>query len=105
VRTAAIVFNVISSLASLAMAGLGWIVTMIARIPAPEQQDQRVLAYGVALIVSFLVLPVVCVAMSGNSARQNPASAVFWSLVPAVLVAAAVTYFVWAGTYVPIHQI
>ena len=87
------------------MAALGWLVTVIARVPAPEQQDQRVLAYGAALIVTFLVLPVVCVTMSRKLARRNPASSVLVSLVPAVLVAAAVTYFAWAGTYVPIHQI
>jgi hypothetical protein len=44
VRTSVIVLNVISSLASLALAGLGWIVTLIARIGVPEQQDYRVIA-------------------------------------------------------------
>ena len=45
-RTSVIVLNVISLLTSLAMAELGWIVTMIARIPVPEQQDYRVIGYG-----------------------------------------------------------
>jgi hypothetical protein len=103
VRTLAIVLNVISSLTSLAMAGLGWIVTMIARIPVPEQQDYRVVAYGVALIATFSMAPVICVTASTKVARQDRRSSVLVSLAPAVLVAAAVVYFVWAGTYVPIR--
>jgi hypothetical protein len=103
VRTLVIVLNVISSLSSLAMTGLGWLVTMIARIPVPEQQDYRVIAYGVALIVTFLMAPVICVTASTKLARQDRRSSVLVSLAPAVLVAAAVVYFVWAGTYVPIR--
>jgi hypothetical protein len=103
VRTLAIVLNVISSLTSLAMAGLGWIVTMIARIPVPEQQDYRVVAYGVALIATFSMAPVICVTASTKVARQDRRSSVLVSLAPVVLVAAAVVYFVWAGTYVPIR--
>ena len=103
VRTLVIVLNVISSLTSLAMAGLGWIVTMIARIPVPEQQDYRVIAYGVALMVTFSMAPVICVTASTKLARQDRRSSVLVSLVPAVLVTAAVVYFVWAGTYVPIR--
>jgi hypothetical protein len=97
-----IVLNVISSLASLTLIGLGWIVTMIARIPAPEQQDSRVIVYGVALIATFLMAPVVCVTTSLRLARRDRRSSILVAFVPAVLVAAAVGYFVWAGTYVPI---
>lgn len=102
-RTLVIVLNVISSLTSLAMAGLGWIVTVIARIPVPEQQHYRVIAYGVALIVTFSIAPIICVTASTKLARQDRRSSVLVSLVPAVLVAAAVVHFVWAGTYIPIR--
>jgi hypothetical protein len=102
-RTSVIVLNVISLLTSLAMAGLGWIATMIARIPVPEQQDYRVIGYGVALIATFLIAPVICVTASTRLARQERSSSVLVALAPAVLVAAAVGYFVWAGTYVPIR--
>jgi hypothetical protein len=102
-RTSVIVLNVVSLLTSLAMAGLGWIVTMIARIPVPEQQDYRVIRYGVALIATFLMAPVICVTASTRLARQERRSSVLVALAPAVLVAAAVGYFVWAGTYVPIR--
>ena len=102
-RTSVIVLNVISLLTSLAMAGLGWIVTMIARIPVPEQQDHRVIGYCVALIATFLMAPVICVTASTRLARQERRSSVLVALAPAVLVAAAVGYFVWAGTYVPIR--
>jgi hypothetical protein len=102
-RTSVIVLNVISLLTSLAMAGLGWIVTLIARIPVPEQQDYRVIGYGVALIATFLMAPVICVTASTRLARQERRSSVLVALAPAVLVAAAVGYFVWAGTYVPIR--
>jgi hypothetical protein len=103
VRTSVIVLNVISSLASLALAGLGWIVTLIARIPVPEQQDYRVIAYGVALIATFSMAPVICVTASTRLARRDRRSSILVALAPAVLVAAAVGYFVWAGTYVPIR--
>jgi hypothetical protein len=103
VGAAVIAFNVISSLASLAMAGLGWIVTMIARMPAPEQQDPRVMAYGVGLIVAFLTIPLVCVATSIKLSRADRRVSVLVSLAPAALVAAASAYFAWAGTYVPIR--
>jgi divalent metal cation (Fe/Co/Zn/Cd) transporter len=102
-RTSVIVLNVISLLTSLAMAGLGWIVTMIARIPVPEQQDYRVIGYGVALIATFLMAPAICVTASTKLARQGRRSSVLIALAPAVLVAGAVGYFVWAGTYVPIR--
>ena len=85
------------------MAGLGWIVTMIARIPVPGQQDYRVIAYGLALIATFLMVPVICVTASIRLACQGRSSSVLVALAPAVLVAAAVGYFVWAGTYVPIR--
>jgi hydrogenase-4 membrane subunit HyfE len=97
------VLNVISSVASLAMAGLGLIVTMIGRIPVPEQQDHRVIAYGGALIVTFLVLPIICVMTSTKLARQDDRSSLFVSLAPAVLATTAVAYFMWAGTYVPVR--
>ena len=103
VRTSVIVLNAISSLASLAMAGLGWIVTMIARIPVPEQRDYRITAYGVALIATFLMAPVICVTASTRLARQDRRLSVLVALVPAVLVAAAIAYFAWVGTYVPIR--
>jgi hypothetical protein len=103
VRTWVIALNVISSLTCLAMAGLGWIVTMVARIPVPEQQDYRVIAYGLVLIATFLIIPVICVTASTRLARQNRRSSVLVALAPAVLGAAAVGYFVWAGTYVPIR--
>jgi hypothetical protein len=102
-RTSVIVLNVISSLASLALAGLGWIVTLIARIGVREQQDYRVIAYGVALIATFSTVPVVCVTASTRLARQDRRSSVLVALAPAVLVAPAVGHFVWAGTYLPIR--
>ena len=58
------------------MAGLGWIVTMIARIPVPEQQDYRVIAYGLVLIATFSMVPVVCVTASTRLARQDRRSSV-----------------------------
>jgi hypothetical protein len=81
-RTSVIVLNVISLLTSLAMAGLGWIVTMIARIPVPEQQDYRVIGYGVALIAAFLMAPVICVTASTRLARQERRSSVLVALAP-----------------------
>jgi hypothetical protein len=76
---------------------------MVARIPVPEQQDYRVIAYGLVLIATFLIIPVICVTASTRLARQNRRSSVLVALAPAVLGAAAVGYFVWAGTYVPIR--
>lgn len=102
-RTSVVVLNVISSLTSLGMIGLGWVVTMIARISIPEQQDYRVIAYGVALIATFLLAPVICVTASTRLARQDRRASIFVALAPVVLFAAAVGYFVWAGTYVPIR--
>jgi hypothetical protein len=103
VRTSVIVLDVISSLASLAMAGLGWIVTVIARIPVPELQDYRVIVYGVALIAMFMMAPVICVTASRRLARQDRRSSVLVALAPTVLIAAAVGYFAWVRTYVPIR--
>jgi len=103
VGAAVVALNVISLLASLAMVGLGYIVTMIGRIPAPEQQDPRVIDYGVGLMVAFLALPAVCVPASIKLGREERRSSVVVSLAPAALVAAAIAYFVWAGTYVPIR--
>jgi hypothetical protein len=75
----------------------------VARIPVPEQQDYRVIAYGLVLIATFLIIPVICVTASTRLARQDRRSSVLVALAPAVLGAADVGYFVWAGTYVPIR--
>jgi len=55
------------------------------------------------LIATFSMLPVICVTASTRLVRQDRRSSVLVALAPAVLVAGAVGYFVWAGTYVPIR--
>jgi hypothetical protein len=84
-RTAVTVLNILSSLASLATVWFGWAMTMVGRLG--EHSDYTAIAFGLALIAAFLIIPPICVVASTKLARRDQRSSIFVSLVPVGLIA------------------
>jgi hypothetical protein len=88
-RIVVAVLNILSSLASLATVWFGWMITLVGRL-SPQHTDYTALAFGGALIATFLIIPPVCVVTSTKLARQNRRSAILVSLVPVGLIVLAI---------------
>ncbi len=88
-RTAVIVLNVLSSLASLATVWFGWMVIVVGQL-SPLHIDNTAITFGGTLIAAFLIIPPVRVVASTKLARQDRRSSIFVSLVPVALIALAI---------------
>ena len=104
-RTAVTVLNVISSLASLAMAWFGLVMAGFAAQFNPLERDYYGIAYGLTVLAIFLILPVLCAVKSQKWARIDRRSSVLVSLVPLVLAPPAFLMFSAGGLRILEHTI
>jgi hypothetical protein len=105
VRTAVTVLNIISSLASLAMVWFGWVMAGFAADFDSLHRDYYGIAYGVALMGAFLIVPALCVVASIKLVRQDRRSSVFVSLAPMALIPPAILIYTTGGLRVLEHTI
>jgi hypothetical protein len=87
-RIVVTVLNVLSSLGSLGMLSLGLRIVS-AELLSTEYHDYTVIAVGLVLVSTFLIVPAVCVVASIKLARRDRRWSIVVSLVPAVLLALA----------------
>lgn len=85
-RTVVTVLNVLSSMACLAMAGLGVLVLMLTQLD-PLHTDYLGIAFGSGLLATFLIIPVVCVVASRKLLKRGNRSSIFLAILPFVFVA------------------
>jgi uncharacterized protein involved in response to NO len=85
-----IVLNVLSSLASLAMAAYGLLILMLASGLDPLRTDDTGVALGSGLLAAFLVIPAFCVVASVRLARRDRRLSILLALLPFALVALGV---------------
>lgn len=84
--TVVVVLNALSSIASLAMAGYGLLILMLASRFDPLRIDYAGVALGSGLLAAFLVVPTFCVVASVRLALQARHSSIFLALAPLALV-------------------
>ena len=71
-RTAVTVFNILSSVVSLVTVAFGWALTLVGQL-SPTHTDYTAIAFGIALIAAFLIIPQVCVVASTKvGASRSP---------------------------------
>ena len=104
-RTAVTGLNVISSLASLAMAWFGLVMAEFAAQFNPLQRDYYGIAYGLTVLAIFLILPVLCAVKSQKLARMDRRSSITVSLVPLALAPPAFLMFSAGGLRLLEHTI
>jgi hypothetical protein len=85
-RTVVTALNVLSSMACLAMAGLGVLVLMLTQLD-PLHTDHLGIAFGSGLLTTFLIVPVVCVVTSRRLLKRGNRSSIFLAFLPFVFVA------------------
>ena len=104
-RTAVTVFNIMSALASLAMVWFGWVMAGFAADFDPLHRDDYGIAYGVALMGVFLIVPALCTMASTKLVRQHRRSSLFVSLAPVALIPPAILMYTAGGLRMLEHAI
>jgi ABC-type tungstate transport system substrate-binding protein len=79
------ILNIISSLASLLTVILGFILSRISDRFMAGTTNHFGIAYGVVAMLTFVIIPMICVMASASLARQDRPSSIFVSLIPAAL--------------------
>jgi hypothetical protein len=105
VRTVVTVLNIISSLASLAMVWFGWVMAGFAAEFDPLHRDYYGIAYSVAVMAAFLIIPALCAVASTKLVWQNRRSSVLVSLAPLALIPPAFLMYTAGGLRMLEHTI
>ncbi|HEY3795033.1 MAG TPA: hypothetical protein VGM09_24680 [Bradyrhizobium sp.] len=103
--TAAVVFAVLSTLASVAMTGYGVLVLMLSHFD-PMHTDRVGTNFGLAIMATFMVIPTICIIASLRLAYFDRRSSLFVGLLPFALVALGVYViheFPWPAPPAPVH--
>jgi hypothetical protein len=84
--TVVVALDVLSSAASLAMAGYGLLILMMSQFD-PLHTDRVGMTFGLGLVATFLIVPTFCVVTSLRLASRDRRSSILLALVPFVLIA------------------
>src|SRR5450432_2913156 len=107
-RIVVAILNIISSLASLLTIILGFILSRISDRFMAGTTNHFGIAYGVVAMLTFVIIPMICVMASASLARQDRPSSIFVSLIPAALSPLVIfftTTVIWVDWSTPLTSI